>query len=411
MGTLIWRFDMLRMEGKVSDRPWAGVHRVLAAAMLLVIAAGALMLHGPARADDPVGSASSGAEFALGESTDAGRALRSIEPFDLSYVADDESQAIVAFRPAAAFRRSGMGLYRTTLNVWIAQQWAKAANKLKFDPTRPGQGPLNVEMFEQVTASVRVYRTKGPAPNGRFATTAFTIRTTEAFDWVALFRLFNVNVVELREGDHVYYRCKDTPLAPEVFFYRPDDRTLVFTGELFPAEAEKRLLERLRRANPQPALAFARGKDWDQSLRGLLLIALDNRGGRLSKPVKGDGPPDDGISAVLSLIEGVDLWTLGLGESDQIEFRGDGACVDGRASESTAGAIGKFVDQALKELETPEAEKAPRSASQEKAYQMARAFLRTLHVEHKGQSILVRSAGQGTLADLASLIAGGVIEF
>jgi hypothetical protein len=410
-GTLIRRIAMLRVEGKATDQLWAGLHRVLAATVLLAVAVGASMLHGPARADDPVGTAASGAKSTLGKSTAAGSALDSIEPFDLSYIEDDESQVVVAFRPAAAFRRSGMGLYRTTLNVWIAQQWAKTVNKLKFDPTRPGQGPLNVDMFDQVTAGVRVYRTKGPAPNGRFALTTFTIRTTEAFDWVALLRLFKMNVVEVREGDHVYYRCKDTPLATEVFFYRPDDRTVVFTGELLPAEAEKRLLERLRRATPPPAPAFARGKDWDQSLRGLLLVALDNRGGRLASPIRGDGPPDDGISAVLSPIERVDLWTLGLDDNDSIVFRGVGSCPDGVASESTARAIGQLVDQALKQLETPKAEATPRSASQEKAYQMARTFLRTIRVEHEGQSILVRSAGPGTLADFASLVAGGDIGF
>jgi beta-lactamase regulating signal transducer with metallopeptidase domain len=409
-GTLIRRIAMLRVEGKATDRPWAGLHRVLAATMLLAVAAGASMLHGPARADDPVGTAASGAQSTHRESTDAGSVLGSVEPFDLSYVVDDESQVVVAFRPAAAFRRSGMGLYRTTLNVWIAQQWAKAANTLKFDPTRPGQGPLNVDMFEQVTAGVRVYRTKGPAPNGRLASTTFTIRTTEAFDWAALLRLFKMNVVEVRKGERIYYRCKDTPLAPEVFFYRPDDRTVVFTGELLPAEAEKRLLERQRRETP-PAPAFAQGKDWDQSLRGLLLVALDNRGGRLAKPIRGDGPPDDGISAILSLIERVDLWTLGLDDNDSIVFRGVGACPDGIASESTARAIGQLVDQALKQLETPKAEAAPRSAGQEKAYQMARTFLRTIRVEHEGQSILVRSAGPGTLADFASLVAGGDIGF
>ena len=129
---------MLRKDEKAADRAWSGAHRALAASMLLAVAVGRrCCTAGPARttrANAPV------------ESKVAGNVLeRTVEPFDLSYVADDESQAIVAFRPAAAFRRAGMGLHRTALNVWIAQKWAKAANTLKFDPTQPGQGPLKVE--------------------------------------------------------------------------------------------------------------------------------------------------------------------------------------------------------------------------------------------------------------------------
>ena len=88
------------------------------------------------------------------------------QPFDLSYVTDDDSQAVVAFRPAAAFRRSGMGVYRTMLNVWIGQQWAKAATALKFDPTQPGQKPLTVDLFEEVSASVRIFRRRAQNQTG-----------------------------------------------------------------------------------------------------------------------------------------------------------------------------------------------------------------------------------------------------
>ena len=281
--------------------------------------------------------------------------------------------------------------------------------RFKFDPSRPGQGPLSVDLFEQVTVGVRVFRTKGPKPNGRLALSSCTIRTTEPFDWAALLRLFKRDVVELRDGDRIYYRWKDTPLAPEVCFYRPDDRTVVFTGELFPAEAEKWVLTHLRRATPPPAPAFTQAKDWDQSRRGLLLVALDNREGRLAKPIRGDGPPDDSLSAILSLIERVDLWALGLDDNDQIVFRGTGACPDGVASESTARAIGELLRQTLKQLETPEAKAKSRSAGQEKADRMARACLNMIRVEREGQSILVRCAGPGTLADLASLFAAGII--
>jgi beta-lactamase regulating signal transducer with metallopeptidase domain len=409
-GTLIRRIAMLREETKAPDRPWSRRRRALAASLLLAVAAAASLLHGPARADDPERPAASGSEYVLGEETGAGTVQKSIKPFDLSYVTDDDSQGVVALRPAAAFRRSDMGVYRTMLNVLIGQQWAKAANALKFDPTQPGQKPLRVDMFEQVTASVRIYRTNGPKPNGRFAFTMFTLRTTEPVDWVALGRLFRMKITEERDGDRVYYRAKDTPLAPEIFFFCPDDRTLVLTGEELPANAEKRLLKRLRREPPPLAPVFAQGKDWDRFLNGLLVVAFDNRGGRLAKPLRGDGPENEDF-APTPLVEHADLWALGLDDDDQIVFRGVGTCPDGGASESTARAIAGLLDRARKELESPEAETTPRHAGEEKAYRMARAFLKNMRVEREGHSVLVRSTGPAKLADFASLVAAGVIGF
>jgi beta-lactamase regulating signal transducer with metallopeptidase domain len=408
-GTLIRRIAMLREETKALDRPWSRRCQALAASLLVAVGAGASLLHGPALADDPNVPTASATKPVLGNLTGEVIVPESSKPFDLSYVTDDDSQAVVAFRPAAAFRRSGMGVYRTMLNVWIGQQWAKAATALKFDPTQPGLRPLTVDLFEQVSASVRMFRAKGRKPNGAFAASMFTIRTTEPIDWVALLRLFKMNVIEAHDGDRVYYRWKDTPLAPEVFFFYPDDRTVVFTGEELPADSEKRLLKHLRRATPPPAPAFAQGKDWDRYLRGLLLVALDNRGGRLAKPLKGDDPVDVAFPAVTSPLEHADLWALGLEDDDQIVFRGIATCPDGGACESTARAIEDLLDLARKELEMPNAKTNPRSAGEEKAYRMAQAFLKGMRVQPEGHSVLVRSAGLGTLADFMSLVAAGVI--
>ncbi len=410
-GTLIRRIAMLREETKAPDRPWSRPCRALAASLLLAVGAGASLLHGPALADDPGGPTASGTKYVSSNLSVEGIARESFKPFDLSYLIDDDSQAVVAFRPAAAFRHSGMGVYRTMLNVWIGQQWAKAATALKFDPTQPGQKPLTVDLFEEVSASVRIFRTKGPEPNGRFAARMFKIRTSEPIDWVALLRLFKMNVIEARDGDRVYYRWKDTPLVPEVFFFYPDDRTVVFTGEDFPADSEKRLLKHLRRATAPSEPAFAQGKDWDRSLRGLLLVALDNRGGRLAKPIKGDGPVDAQLSAVTSPLEHTDLWALGLEDDDQIAFRGIGTCPDGGACESTVRAIEEILGVLRKDLEVPNAKTNARSAGEEKAHRMVQAFLKGMRVEREGHSVLVRSAGLGTLADFASLVAAGIIEF
>jgi hypothetical protein len=302
-----------------------------------------------------------------------------------------------------------MGVYRTMLNAWIGQQWAKAATALKFDPTQAGQKPLRVELFEQVSASVRVYRTTRPKPNGVFATTMCTVRTTEPIDWAGLLRLFKMNVSELHDGDRVYYRWKDSPIAPEVFFFCPDDRTLVFTGEVLPAESEKRLLKALRRTTT-PAPVFAQGKDWDRSLRGLFLLALDNRGGRLAKPIKGDDPVDQATAAVASLFEHTEMWALGVDDDERFVFRGVGTCPDGGASELTAGAIERLLNLARKQPETPSAE-TTHTASEEKARRMVQAFVNGLRVEREGSSILVHCSGLGTLADFAALVAAGAIGF
>jgi hypothetical protein len=409
-GTLIRRIAMLREESNAPDRPRSGPRLALAALLLLGVAAGASMLRGPARANDPGGPTASQSQYVLGEMASADTVRSSIKPIDLSYVTEDDTQGIVVFRPAAAFRRSSMGVYRTMLNGFIREQWAKAAGALKFDPTQPGQKPLAVDLFEQVTASVRIYRAKGPKPNGRLAVTMFTVRTTEPVDWLALCRLFRLEITELRDGDLVYYRVRDTPLAPEIFFFCPDDRTLVLTGEEIPAVAEQLLLKHLRRPTPPPAPVFAQGKDWNRFLHGLFVVALDNRGGRLEKPLRGDGPEDEDFDLMFSLVEHIDLWALGLDDDDQIVFRGVGTCPDGGASASTARAIGGLLNRARKEFDTFDAKTAPRRAGEEKAYRMARAFLKNMRVDREGHSVLVRSSGLGTIADFVSLIADGVIN-
>ena len=208
-GTLIRRIAMLREETKVLDRDWSRPRRTLAALLLVTVAVGALVLQGPIRADDAKRPAKS--ESSQDKSGAPGAAWESNKPFDLSYVIDDDSQGVMAFRPAATFHRAGMGIYRTALNVLIGQQWGKAANQFKFDATLPGQKPLRVEMFEQVAGNVRVFRTKGKKPNGRIALSMLSVRTTEPVDWVALGRLFGFKINEVQNEGRLYYRVAGGP--------------------------------------------------------------------------------------------------------------------------------------------------------------------------------------------------------
>jgi hypothetical protein len=153
---------------------------------------------------------------------------------------------------------------------------------------------------------------------------------------------------------------------------------------------------------------FAQGKDWDRFVHGLLLVALDNRGGRLAKPLRGE-PEDEDIAT--PLVEHTDFWTLGLDDNDQIVLRGVGTCPNDGASESTARAIGEILGLARKEMEKPEAKKPSRSPGEENGIRIARSFFTNMRVERDGRSVLVQSAGFGTLADYASLVVAGAVDF
>ena len=117
----------------------------------------------------------------------------------------------------------------------------------------------------------------------------------------------------------------------------------MLSGEELPAYSEKRLLKLLRREAP-PRPVFAQGKDWDRSLRGLLLVGLDNRGGRLWKVIKEDEPEDEGVDPRRC------SSTPTCGPSGSITTMrsrsGVGTCPDGDASESTARAIRGLLDRA-----------------------------------------------------------------
>ena len=264
------------------------------------------------------------------------------------------------------------------LNVWIAQQWAKAANALKFDPTQPGQKPLSGRPvraglsqragfpYEGPEAERAVCRTNVHGPDDRADRLGGAPPTVQDECHRGARRRPGLLPVE-----------EYTPLAPEILFFRPDDRTVVFTGEEFPADSEKRLLKHLRRATPPPAPAFAQGKDWDRFLHGPASSSPSTIAeGAWRSPSRGTALWMRPLSAVTSPVEHTDLWALGLEDDDQIVFRGVGTCPDGGASESTARAIGDLLDLARKQLEMPDAETTPRRAGEEKAYRMAQAFLK-----------------------------------
>jgi hypothetical protein len=228
----------------------------------------------------------------------------------------------------------------------------------------------------------------------------FSVRTTEPVDWVALLRAFKQDPVEVRDGDRAYYKVKNPMFGPEDgCFFCPDDRTLVFT-------TEKRLLQILNREAPSSPV-FAKGKDWDRLLHGLLVVAFDNRDGRLAKFLENDEFDDVDFTP---LFEHTELWAFGLDDDDAIVFRAVATCPDAAGSESTSRAAEALLGAARKEFEDPGPGKPPRRDGEEKARRMALEFFKKMRVEREGRSVLLRSAGLGTLADFASLVAAGVIN-
>lgn len=400
-GNLIRRIAMLRDERLSKDRPWSALRRAASALLLLAVTSGVLALQGPARGDD-TDKVDDEVKAAKRDSRpDVG--VRE-EPFDLTYL-PDHAQSFVAVRPRATFAKSGMGTYRTMLNLLIAQQWSKAANAFGFDPAQPGRGPLRVEMFEQVIANVRIYRASEVKPHWRIAIGAgdgemMSARTTEPVDWVGLLRAFKQELTEVREGGRLYHRVKCPILGPVyVCIYCPDRRTVVFASE-------KQLQELFRRKAPAP-LVFAEGKGWDRALRGLMLSAIDSRDGLLRAAAL-DADVSENFDAP-NLFKDGGLLTFSLDNSDEIVFGGLATLGDPVASESTARALPTFLKALRKSASAPVPDDASPHKSHELARQMFHDLLTNCRVERDGQSVIFRSSGLGTIADFASLVAAGVL--
>ncbi len=386
-GTLIRRIAMLRDETKPSDRPWSGPRRTLAALLLLAVAAGASLLHGPARGDDgdtPAFGVEGVEFFARGDDSDG------FEPFDLSYLRGD-TMGVIALRPAAASRRAGLGRFGAALNAAVKNGLALSAAEMGFGNEESIKTPLRVERIEQVTFGVNIYQVEGPrGANRRIDSHSLMVRMTEPFDWIEQLRSWKLEPIEVRDGGLVYYTWKTPYPNYHPAVYCPDDRTLVF-------DQEANLLESIRRKSPiKPA--FARGDDWDRVSRGLFAVALDNHDGRWTRAFKGSRAEPLGIP----LVGHADRWVLGLADQDNILFQAVATCVDTLSTEPTAHAA-----EALLALIRPFAAdpKAPRRSESEEAHaRMIGEFFTKTRVEQEGRSVIVRSAGLGTLADFISRV-------
>lgn len=390
-GNLIRRIIMLRDEKLSIDRPWSAPRRGASAFLLFAVAAGVLTLRGPARGDD-AGKVDDGVKT-VSRGSRPGEDAR-LEPFDLTYLPDDV-QGIVAFRPAATFSRAGMKTNRAILNVLISKEWAKAAKQLGFDPAKPGLEPLRIEMFDQVVSGLKIYRVSDVKPHWRISLGEHDLvsaRTTVPIDWIGLCRVFQIELTETHEGTHAYYRVKLPALGPNSCLYFPNDRTIVFASE-------KRLLQHLRRTTPAP-LVFAQVKDWDRSLRGLLLAAFDSRDGVLRRAAsEADGA--EGFD-VPNLFKDGGLLTFSLDDRDDIVLSGVATLGDLGASEATARALPTFLKALREAADQPVPHGVQHHESHERVKRIWLDLLTNCRVERDGPSVSFRSSGLGMIADFAS---------
>jgi hypothetical protein len=120
---LMRRIHMLRAKEGVSNQPLAWRGRMIAVGLLFAAALGASALRAPSRsvaADKPENKAAK-TSTATKSSTVSER-----EPFDLTYVAKQDSFSIYAVRPAEILRLPGMKKWADKMNKGIAELYKEA---------------------------------------------------------------------------------------------------------------------------------------------------------------------------------------------------------------------------------------------------------------------------------------------
>ena len=125
---------MLQDETMKVDRPWSRSRRLAAGLCLTIAAIGVAILRGPARGDETEKPAAAPLPAAA-SNRDISRAGSA--PFDMRDVSD-EMDAVIAFRPAATFRRTGTPRF-STLSKVAGLDLSDLPNQLKIDLL--GTGP------------------------------------------------------------------------------------------------------------------------------------------------------------------------------------------------------------------------------------------------------------------------------
>ena len=206
---------------------------------------------------------------------------------------------MIAFRPAATFRRMGSDLILPVLNV-LGLDLSEIPKLYKARTSKPGSLKLGVEDIEWVTCGIRFGRAKNNQGDdfGTFIVGGLTVRTAAPFDWLAFLRQWQFGFDQVQIHGRVYYKLTG-PFArvpgPNACVCLLDDRTAVF-------DEEKPIRTFLGRDASQPP-AHLRSPDWERASRGLLAVALNNEDGAVAKQCD-MGRADDAIA--LSLFKDVD---------------------------------------------------------------------------------------------------------
>jgi len=403
---------MLRDNGEISERPWSRPRRLVAAGCLIAVAVGVMTLRGPARGTDdkPSGAARPEPPALSGKSRDTSVRVvngavsnpvprapepTSTKPIDLVYVPENMS-GLVAFRPAAIFRRAGMAHFATRILEAIDLELAEL-KKLKVDPSKPGHVMLRLEDIEWVTCGIqfgRAHQKNAEDPlMHTFMLGVPTVRTVRPFDWLAFLRSWGLEFVEVREPGGVYHKITGqlkTLIGPNPCVYLPDDRTIVLH--------EESAIQKLIRKGKPEIPAHLSGPEWDRASRGLLAVVINNHEGAFAKNYD-LGRPDDAV--VLSLFKGVDRWVFGVDDADAIALNALAFCGTG-ASESLSRAIESLVKLGREALEDPAPEME--NELQGRALQMVKGLLANLQVGHGDGSVELHTEGFGTLAEFGELV-------
>jgi hypothetical protein len=385
---------MLRDETRSGtfDRPWTRARRLATTAILLGVTAGVMTLRGPARGGEERPTAEAGAR----PEASASAAAAASSPL---FYPHPGMSGVMVLRPARAARHAGMERILPALDEGLAP----GAKKLGIDPKRPGFLRLELKDIDWVTLGITFGRTtRMKDEDGRPLHTVMVhtpaVRTFAPFDWLAFLRQWRLECSEVRDRGGVYYRLSGPVaeiLGPNSCCYLPDDRTIVYDNED---------VIRKMAAGGMPALPdFVHGPDWERACRGLVAVALDNRGGALAKACDLDRRDE---AAALPLLKGVDCWTFSLDDADAMVLRAWAACDTGGVSAVVDRTIETLVKQGLAAFDR-DASKGP-DGSNDLAERMCLSLLANLHVDHDDRSVGVQSDRFGTLSDLASMVVGGI---
>jgi hypothetical protein len=385
---------MLQNPNESVERRWPASRRLLAGLCLLGVAAVVSALHGPVVA---AGEDAAGPPRQVAAPTASSASQAALSPFDVRYVIA-EAPALVAFRPAATFRRPELAFLSRAFESTALPRLAKECH---IDLSQPNFRKLGLEDIEWIMATLSFGRepVKDGRPPHRLMLSNPVIRTAAPFDWLTYLRQWGFDFTEARESGRLYYKVTGRSqylLGGNPCVYLPDNRTMVAYDE-----ASMRTLLR-REPQVEVAPAYLAGPEWDRVSRGLFAIAIQNQNGAFTKTFD-LGRPDDTV--VLALFQGGDRWVFGMDDADPLVLHAAATCL-GDASATLARTIESLVKLARDGLANP-APGGEVAELSDRTRAMLQRLLTNLRIEPSDHGVALRAEGFGTVADLAAMLDSG----